>query len=191
MRLFLAVDPAERERRELDQLQRRLRPCLDGVRWVSPENMHLTLKFLGETDPGLLARIGAALERAAASLTGYDYRLKGLGVFPDPLRARVIWTGMEEGRLETEALFSRLEAELASLGFIRDRRRYFPHLTLGRFGRSPVPETLRPLLAREKDFATGRGRIEKIVLYRSHLSGEGAKYEPLLEKYLSEEAGNK
>ena len=107
---------------------------LEGVRWVPPENMHLTLKFLGETDPALLPGIAAALKRTAASVAGYGYRLKGLGVFPNLSRPRVIWAGLQEGRLETEALFSRLEEELAPLGVAREGRQYFPHLSLGRIG---------------------------------------------------------
>jgi len=189
VRLFLAVDLADREKGDLYRLQQRLRPHLEGVRWVPPENMHLTLKFLGETDPALLPGIAAALKRTAASVAGYGYRLKGLGVFPNLSRPRVIWAGLQEGRLETEALFSRLEEELAPLGVAREGRQYFPHLSLGRIGCLLSSNNLALLLDREKGFATGLGRVDKILLYRSYLSGQGAKYESLREEYLSGDAG--
>ncbi len=191
MRLFIAVNLSENQKLKLHQLQQRLQLYLDRVRWVSPEGMHITLKFLGEVNPKLLPEITAAIRQTAASAARFNFRLSGLGVFPNTSRARVIWTGMREGRPEAEALFSRLETELAPLGFANESRKYLPHLTLGRAG-YPLPrDLLARALTREKEFATALEKVDKIVLYRSHLSRQGAKYEPLVEEYLFENAGIK
>ncbi|HHX86581.1 MAG TPA: RNA 2',3'-cyclic phosphodiesterase [Firmicutes bacterium] len=189
MRLFIAINLLEHQKQELHRLQQRLQVHLQGVKWVSPVGMHITLKFLGEVNPKLLPKIAAAIGRVAASAFSFDFRLRGLGVFPNPSRAKVIWTGMLEGCPQTEALFSRLERELAPLSFLKESRKYIPHLTLGRV-RYPVPrDNLVRVLNQEKEFATASGKIDKIVLYQSCLSRQGAKYKPLIEKYLLENKG--
>lgn len=189
MRLFIAVNLSEIQKQELHQLQQRLQSYLSKVSWVSPEKMHITLKFLGEVDPKRLPEIAAAIRQTAASVAGFNFGLKGLGVFPNLSRARVIWTGMQEGRPETGDLFFRLETALAPLGFANEGRKFVPHLTLGRPAYPPSPDALSRALTREKGFAVTPKRIDKIILYRSHLSGQGTKYEPLVEEYLSENAG--
>lgn len=189
MRLFIAVNLAESQRRELGELQQQLQPYLERVRWVSPEKMHLTLKFLGEVEPGLVPQITAAMGRALSSSGVFYFKLKGLGVFPNPSRARVIWAGMEEGSREMEQLFTRLEAALVPLGFIRERRQFKPHLTLGRGSRPLSREAVARALTNKKGFITSPGKADRVTLYRSHLSRGGAEYEPLAEEYLVEGAG--
>ncbi len=191
MRLFIGVSLLENQRVEVRRLQQRLQLYLDEVRWVSPEGMHITLKFLGETDPGLLPAITEAIRRAAKNWAGFEFRLRGLGVFPGQSRARVIWAGIQEGYTEIETLNSRLETELGSPDFPKESRPFHPHLTLGRAG-SPLPRDLIALaLNREKEFATPLGKIDRIVLFRSHLARQGAKYESVYEEILADYAGKR
>lgn len=186
MRLFIALDPSAGQREKLQALQLRLARSLDGVKWVRPEGLHLTLKFLGEREPGVVPSIIAVMQKAAASASPFELQFGGASVFPSPGRARIIWSGILRGADETINLAASLEKELAKKGFPPENRPFRAHITLGRARRPlPVKELLR-LLDLENSFATGPAPAAAMRLYESRLTRQGAHYTVLEEILLME-----
>ena len=133
LRAFIAVDLPPAAREAVEGVTRRLRAGAgDGVRWVRPEGVHLTLKFLGDVDAGSVPSISQALGRAAASAAPFDLFLDGVGAFPNARRPRVVWVGLGGGLEPLAGLQQSIEEELEALGFAGERRAFIPHLTLGR-----------------------------------------------------------
>jgi len=156
-----------------------LRRVARDVAWVAPENLHLTLRFLGRVREALTPQLVVALTRATAGLTAFEANVAGLGAYPSPARARVIWAGVGRGTDALVELAGRVDAALAGLGFEREPRAFSPHVTLGRV-RVPRrdPSLADALLAGEgREF--GRLSVERVTLMRSDLSSRGARYTEL------------
>jgi 2'-5' RNA ligase len=177
IRCFLAVKiPAEtalrRVLRELSEMGRALKA-------VEPENLHVTLKFLGPTNPELLPEILKVAESAASSQTRGQLNVAGLGAFPHLQRPNVVWAGLEGPAAKTlSALAGQLEESLAAIGFAREERKFIPHLTLARVKAKP-PETLRQLVERHAKTAFGTATVEEIELIRSEPGPGGSIYSVL------------
>jgi len=181
MRLFVAIDPSAEQQEQLHRLQRDLSGSLDGVKWIPPAGLHLTLKFLGEQEQDLLPVIMEAMEEAAPAVAPFTLQFGRIGVFPSPQRARVIWTGVTAGADEIDTLAHSLEAALVGKGFLAERRPFKAHLTLGRI-RRPLPgQQLQPLLKARTSFTTKGAPVQSMRLYQSHLSSRGAHYTALKE----------
>ena len=187
LRLFVAVELPAGAQESLAATVGELRGLTPaGVRWVNPAGIHLTLKFLGEVDSGLVDTLRAALQEAAAGMdkAAFPLHLDGLGVFPNRREPRVIWAGVG-GDLETLAeVQGRVEDAAARLGLARERRAFRPHLTLGRVRDGVTPAARRelgsvvaeqgPALAAEYAWM-----VEEISLIRSVLTPQGAVYTTL------------
>lgn len=176
MRLFVAVeldvDAREALARGVLAAQRVAAP---GVRWIAPDNWHFTLQFLGDTDEARLPPLRDALRRAAARHATFDMVLAGVGAFPRPDHARVVWVGVSTGGLPLTALASDVARETAPLGFAPETRAFQPHLTVARLKRPvSVEHTLAALT-----FPSLSQTVREIALYRSHLAPSGARYEVL------------
>lgn len=186
MRLFVAIDPSAEQREQLCLLQQRLSGSLDGVKWIPPAGLHLTLKFLGEQEQDLLPVIIEAMKEAVPAVNPFALQFGRIGVFPSPQRARIIWTGVTTGAGEIGKMAGSLEAALAGKGFSAERRPFKAHLTLGRV-RRPLPEKpLQHVLRAGASFATERAAVQSICLYQSRLSSRGAQYTALKEIFFSE-----
>ncbi len=131
MRVFVAINPSSEERARLAEASRALRDADYPIRWVAPENVHLTLKFLGEVAEAQLPGVCAAVDESAKGLGALEMAVRDFGAFPNLRRPQVVWAGLEASTA-LEALQSRVEGALADLGFPRERRAFRPHLTLGR-----------------------------------------------------------
>lgn len=189
MRLFIAIDPSAEQRKSLQSLLQRLAGSLDGVKWVQPEGLHLTLKFIGEQEEGILPEIIAAMSKAAASAAPFNLQFGGTGVFPSPRQARVIWSGVRAGAEEVKNLAALLDEALEEKGFPAEGRSFIPHLTLGRL-RRPLPgERIKRLLEEEHSFATETAPVRSMRLYESHLSSRGARYTAVEEIFLGKNRG--
>lgn len=131
LRTFVAIFPPSGVQ---EALLRAARDLLveDSVRWARPANVHLTLKFMGETPEEKLEDIHAALSAVAGRHGAFRVRPSGLGAFPSTRRARTIWAGVDVGSASLQALAEDVEKALEPLGFGRERRAYTPHATLGR-----------------------------------------------------------
>ena len=192
MRLFVAASVPDGIRTKLAAMRERLEPLSLPVRWVRPEGIHLTLRFLGEVPEDRVERIEGAL-RGTACCRPQDVEVRGIGTFPDRGRPRVIWAGIRAcpgiacgptqspDRLsggdvaEVARLASSIEAALEQAGFPRETREFRAHLTLGRFHEPPRGEW-RSVLNRHADEEFGTFRIEEFALYESVLQQGGARY---------------
>jgi 2'-5' RNA ligase len=181
IRAFIAVELPEAARRTLADLQNALRRDLSGVRWVRPEGIHLTLKFLGDIPEERVDAIGQALQAATQGQGPLTLAVKGLGVFPGIRKARVIWAGLGGETADLVALQQRVDAALEPLDFPRERRRFKAHLTLGRFKKTPPAPALVSILERRSDYPPCEVAMGRVVLYRSELRPQGARYSPLIQ----------
>jgi RNA 2',3'-cyclic 3'-phosphodiesterase len=155
-----------------------LRAEIAGVRWVTPANFHLTIKFLGSLDEALIERIQKTLEQQLRPFPRFTISAKGLGVFPGPKRPRVLWVGLNSDRLVS--LASRVESALQPLGFATESRAFTPHLTIGRWRQTDVPpESLGRQLENWKAYDFGASRVEYVKVIQSLLKPDGASYADL------------
>ena len=169
MRVFVAVFPPPELREEVLARARRL--SLRGrVRWSRPENIHLTLKFLGEVREEVLTGLCAALEELCEHHAAFDAGLAGLGAFPSARRAQILWAGIGMGSNELRSLATDLDAAMAPLGFEREKRPYTPHLTLGRARGRPASFEPPP------EEYLGEFWVRRVELMESTLTPEGAVY---------------
>jgi 2'-5' RNA ligase len=182
LRLFIALEPPEPVRRRLEEMAAELRR-LGGkgareVRWVAPGNVHLTLQFLGNAPEERLEEVKAAVAAAAAGARPLHLEVRGAGGFPNARRPRVVWAGLAGDVAPIGPLVKDLGARLAPLGFPPEERPFSPHLTLGR-ARNGAPG-LAGALAALRDAQGASWRATELVLFRSHLSPSGPRYEALL-----------
>lgn len=153
-----------------------------AVKWVPAENIHVTLKFLGDIPAGRIEEVKGALEAALAGVPPFAFDVQGLGCFPNPRRPRVLWVGIDEPTHALLHLQARVEEELAKLGFAPEDRPFSPHLTLGRVRREARPSDLRvlgQLIEEAKVGRLGRQEVRSLSLFRSDLRPAGAVYTPL------------
>jgi 2'-5' RNA ligase len=177
LRLFAAVDVPDRAKEEVVEAVAPWRERLAKGRWVPPENWHVTVKFMGRTWPRLVDWLEEACRDAATSIRPFRLSLDGLGVFPGPTRARVLWAGFKDPEGSLLALARALDDRLAR-EFKPEKRPFRGHLTVARFN-PPVPmrEVTGELEATRLDAEPFE--VRSLVLYRSHLSPKGARYEAL------------
>lgn len=175
MRLFLAVfPPAEVQRAASDRIEELRRPG-DGVSWVKPENLHYTLRFLGEVGEDGARRTAEAATEAASTAKAFAAVLGGLGAFPDPRRARVIWVGLSEGGEALVTLAGTLGRALAKRGFGAPDQPFTAHLTLGRV-REPRRDWTAALAEPRPAGPHGRFSVDRIRVVESQLSPRGSIY---------------
>lgn len=184
IRTFIAIALPEPMLRQLAQVQRQLERQAppESVRWVKPEGIHLTLKFLGDTPVGKLEAIRAALAAVASRASPCTFTVGGLGSFPNPRRPRVIWVGIQTTAGELTALQRAVEAAMKPLGFPPEGRDFTPHLTLGRVRDRVPPADLSRLGALISSTAIGTlGEVQArdFALIQSILKPSGAEYIPL------------
>ncbi len=176
MRCFVAVDISDRVRDQIGEYQKRLGPMVAGIRWVRPDRMHLTLAFLGEVSDEFITSAKEKLAEAVKGLKPFMARFEGIGAFSSPRRARVIWAGMSDGRDELCALQNKVVSGLQKVGFEPERRRFSPHLTLGRLR---IPADVARVC--EQQFQSDEFEIDRVILYQSVLKPEGPEYTRLAE----------
>jgi len=149
------------------------------VAWVRRENLHLTLKFLGEVEEAALGTVGDAIRQVAARHAPFRLVFSGLGAFPQPRTARVVWVGVGEGAGALAELYAEMEARLEPLGFQREARPFTSHLTLGRVRGPGRREQLAAAVTSMAPDAVGEMLLDRIDLMRSELRPEGARYSVL------------
>lgn len=175
-RAFIAIDLPASIRSFLGETQEILKSFRFRVKWVRPQNIHLTLKFLGNIDPGNIDKIVAAMTLAAKDFTGVSLSAKEIGVFPDIRRPRVIWAGLN-GQLEIlENLQQTLDGHLADLGFPKETRAFKGHLTLGRVKGKIASARMKTAIDKLKGFESESFEINEIILFKSELRPTGAVY---------------
>ncbi|MBI4497573.1 MAG: RNA 2',3'-cyclic phosphodiesterase [Chloroflexi bacterium] len=190
IRSFIAIELPDEARELLAAVQEALRRGPGGawVRWVEPQGIHLTLKFLGNVPSHQIAAVAAAAEQAAAGLPPFLLATGELEVFPRPAAPRVIWLGVGGQVAPLGVLQQRVEQALVPLGFAAEARPFTPHLTLGRVREGAPAEMLRALgqvVAQHRPPKTVSVKVLALTLMRSHLTPAGAVYTPLTKIQLS------
>ena len=185
MRTFIAIELPQKIIGTLSALQNQLKNTQADVKWVAPENIHLTLKFLGEVDEKKIEKIIQALEETAKDNQPFSIRLCALGAFPKINFPRVIWVGIDAGDEKTKNIAFVLEEKLQKLGIPKEKRPFSSHITIGRV-RSGIN---REKLVKELDILQGKRLLQenleflatKITLFKSTLTPKGPIYEILKE----------
>jgi len=177
VRLFVALEIPAAVRQNLAAMVDSLRAISREPRWVRPENLHVTLKFLGEVAEGKLDRVRAALGtiRSEQQVTA-DFR--GLGFFPDDKHPRVFWAGIEASS-NLKTLAAEIDSAMLEFGIAREKRAFSPHLTLARIERPRLPEALRAAIATNAQREFGSLQTNEFRLIQSKLKPSGAEYTTL------------
>lgn len=183
LRAFIAVNLSGEILQRIDGVSQDLKARLKNIpiRWVPVENIHLTLKFLGNVSSANLEILKDILGKVASNHSECDISVGGIGAFPKTYNPRVIWIGMEVSQ-ELITLQHNLEIETARLGYSRERRPFSPHLTFGRVSRNASAQDVHKIAGVLEDYKVGflgADRLNTVYLYRSDLKPDGAVYTPI------------
>lgn len=178
IRSFIAIDLPEEFHDEINRVTNELRPAGGHVKWVRPENVHLTLKFLGDVPEDKIEPIGEAVAGASAGRGLVNLVSSGIGVFPNRSKPRVIWLGLTGDLDRLTGLQQDVENSVTPFGFFPEKRAFKPHLTLGRVkspkGKGGLMNALEKVRPKEIMFSAS-----ELVLFKSDLRPGGAVYTPL------------
>ncbi|HXX81963.1 MAG TPA: RNA 2',3'-cyclic phosphodiesterase [Thermodesulfovibrionales bacterium] len=180
MRSFVAINLDDSLRNEIDRTTAGLKSGNWDVKWVAPANLHITLKFLGEIPEDAITGIKETLLSSASHHESFALKFKGVGIFPDKRRPRVIWIDI----LESEKLIKlqkEVENSLSLIGFKEEDRPFSPHLTIGRIKSSAGKESLLRAMEALKDRDFGNIGVNKVSLMKSDLKPGGAQYTTIAE----------
>jgi 2'-5' RNA ligase len=184
-RLFIAVDISDEARKRVREYIEVLKANARETRvsWTKPENLHLTLKFLGDVDQSRIVLLTTALEQIVKALSPIDLEISGTGVFPSTGKPKVLWIGVDDVSGDLAKAAQSIEEACDKLGFAREDRKFSPHLTIGRVRE---PSHARELAEQhlENGFASIQFPVSEIVLYESKLSPAGSIYTPLVKAKL-------
>ncbi len=177
VRTFIGIDPGKPIRDRLVTLQETLGRTVTDVKWVEPENLHVTLLFLGEVDMLEVPAVCQSVAETVRKQPAFTMSVEKLGAFPNARRPRILWVGIGEGIQEVVAVHDALEVPLLELGcYRREERRYSPHLTLGRVKGEKHSEKLAGILTRQAAWVGGTVHITEIQVMSSELSSQGPVY---------------
>jgi RNA 2',3'-cyclic 3'-phosphodiesterase len=178
-RLFVALPLAASLVAPLERLQARLgsRPGGGAVRWTRPDQLHLTLRFLGAVPIDRVPESCRLLAEACRGTTAFELRLRGVGRFPERGEARVVWVGISGALIDLRALQASVASALSGLGDHQERRAFEPHLTIGRVrAGSRDARRVGAMVAASEAVDVGNWPVIEVVLMRSELHPEGARY---------------
>jgi 2'-5' RNA ligase len=179
VRVFIAVNLPGFVKEKLSEIQSELKQWRMNVKWTRIENIHLTLKFLGDISRDKLEPISRVVETACSGFEPVKLMAKGVGVFPGVKRPRVLWTGVAGQTDKLGLLQGEIDHGLSSVGFQKEKRQFTGHLTLGRFKQSPHPEKILDIMNRFKDMETGPFLTDTVYIYQSDLKPSGPVYSEL------------
>jgi len=187
MRAFIAIELLPEVKDSLSRLQNQLKESGADVKWVEPQNIHLTLKFLGERDDKKIEKVMQILDEVAKDKNPFQIHVSSLGAFPKTDSPRVIWVGIDKGDYETKTIAKELEEKIAKIGIPKENRPFSSHITIGRTRSPQNREKLVQNLRKLKDSLCGQNlefAATKITLFKSTLTPKGPIYEVLKEANL-------
>jgi 2'-5' RNA ligase len=190
VRVFIAIELSEPVCDAIQKQTARLRQTLGNelIRWVPTQNMHLTLKFLGDTTTSHLEFLKQMLAREANSHPQFNLQLGGLGAFPNSKRPRLLWIGIN-APADLVSLQKSIESGTSRLGYEQEERAFSPHLSIGRVRQNigpPEQQKIRTALDTIQLGNIGIARVDFVHLYRSDLQPSGSIYTKLFSAPLSE-----
>ena len=185
IRAFIAIELTEEINNNLKKLQDSLKDLMPDVRWVKYGNVHLTLKFLGDTKVSMLESIGNAIQDIAKRYSPFTISLTGIGAFPSIRKPSVIWTGIQKGKEEVAKLANEVELAMGRFGFPKEKRAFKPHLTIGRVREIKHPSEMTKALENPNVGEIGEFKADRISLIKSQLDPDGSIYTTLSEGIFS------
>ena len=180
IRTFIAIELPESVRGMIDRFQREASGQNFRLRWVKPENIHITLKFIGDTSEEVIEQITTDIFRTPSLFNKFTIALGGTGIFPNMRRPRVYWSGIIKGVPELTQIADLVNNRCAFLSVPREERPFRAHVTLGRFKTDPTPDLMQKFISSEL-MVTGDLQISRMVLMKSVLRKEGPEYSILAE----------
>jgi 2'-5' RNA ligase len=185
IRAFIAIELPEEVRAGLRQLQNKLKLATHPfVKWVAPEGIHLTLKFLGNISPQKVTEITKVMEEASQGFSPFKLEVSEVGAFPNMRQPRVLWLGLRGELDKLTAWQKRIDNGLVPLGFAKETRPFTPHLTLARLREGVSPEDRRDfgeLVMKTPTEVNFKVNVNSLSLMRSQLLPSGAVYSQLAE----------
>jgi len=173
MRVFIAIPCPDELKEGMVEIQESIKD-LGKLTLVKPENIHITMKFLGEVEEGKIPDINKRLDNLS-ELQSFDISLKGVGVFPSMDYIRVVWVGVDKGADRITEIHSEIDRKLNELNFKKDKN-FHPHLTIARVKFLKKKEELRNIIQKDSAMDFGSFKAERIELMRSRLSPKGPEY---------------
>lgn len=186
IRIFIAIKLTPEILSNISKLQEELKKTSAQVKWVKPENIHLTLKFLGHITLEKLEKVKTFTREALRPFAPFEISVSGLGAFPRIKYPRVIWVGIDEGKEELKRIAFSIEENLAKISFTKEKRPFSPHLTLGRMKSLKGRERLIEALAKLMTSNLGNMKVTKLSIMKSELRPPGPVYTTLEEIVLQE-----
>lgn len=181
LRLFIAVFSAPELRGDIEKIKEELRGSGADVKWVEGENLHFTLKFLGEVPDSRVPGISCALSRVSSLSRPFSVGFRGVGCFPNTGNMRVVWLGVKNDS-ELLSLQKRVEEAMESPGFAREKKPFQAHLTLGRVRTARGKDLLSKAIEKLRGAEAGMMEISSFVLMKSQLTSKGPNYS-VVEEY--------
>jgi 2'-5' RNA ligase len=178
VRTFIALEISDEAREELARIEDKLKEAEADVKWIKPESIHLTLKFLGYITEEKVPSIAKRLKDITSGTLPFNVVLSEIGVFPKWRYARVLWIGVEEGKEKVKTLAGMIEEAMEEEGFEKEKREFKSHITIGRIRTSKKLEKLEKEAGKIK-VNPAVSNITKVVLFKSDLTPKGAIYTPL------------
>jgi len=179
IRSFIAIELPAAVIALLDRVQQELKALGLKARWVRPQNIHLTLKFLGNIDCAAIEEIGRAMAEAAGECAPFTLTVGGIGFFPGIRRPRVVWIGLGGATAVLLNLQGNLADRLAAVGFAKEKRSFKAHLTVGRIRQAVNPNILDQAVQAYSDIGNLKFSADRIILFESDLKPSGAVYSHL------------
>jgi len=180
MRVFIAIELPAEIQRALANVQNELKSATNSARWVAPESIHLTLKFIGEISNQRIAEIDAAL--MGLIWKPFTVTVRGIGFFPGKRSPRVFWAGMEASTMEE--LAQQIDTRMERLGFEKEKRAFRPHITLARAKETRIDKSLVMAASPYEQYEFGAFNVDRFYLIQSTLKPSGAVYNKLNEYLL-------
>ncbi|OIP61416.1 MAG: RNA 2',3'-cyclic phosphodiesterase [Nitrospirae bacterium CG_4_9_14_3_um_filter_53_35] len=188
IRAFIAVEIPEELKQGLVRLQQAFQSRGDRVTWVRPQGMHITLKFLGEIGEESISEIGEEIKGVCAEVPRFHAGISGTGVFPNEKQPRTLWVGIKDGAEPLKQIARDLEARLARIGFVPERRPFSAHITIGRIKEIRDRRRFAAQIAKHKESEIGSMTAEAVHLFESRLRPDGAVY---IERFSAPLGGEK
>ena len=176
IRSFIAIELPNEIKNKISELLHKIKQTRADVKWVNPQSIHLTLKFLGNIETGKIEDILSGIKNSSEGIKPFSVEINSISAFPKPEYPRVVWIGINEKTGTLLTLSQKMEENLSYLGFEKEERSFKPHLTLGRVKSQKRKEQLLSFIIQSKDLSLGMFSVTEISLMQSILKPSGAEY---------------